>query len=233
MVLNYPKLISLGAMVGLTGYVLSGPVGFLMTIMLNPQPQWESSALFVQHYNIIQDVPYYFGLLLIGGMLMLAAGQYLVAKNESDATTFHLLLSVIWTTAFAALIFFNYLTQTTFIRHLALDYRPENDSIISTFSMANPRSLSWAIEMWGYGIFGVATMLMSGYYKNRSSLIRWLLQLNGIVSILTVVLTIIDVGWVLTAGGLIGYFFWNALMIVLMIVMIRYWRAIKITPPAS
>ncbi|MBK9013810.1 MAG: hypothetical protein IPM82_06830 [Saprospiraceae bacterium] len=152
---NYNQLISLGALVALAGYVLSGPVGFGIVQMTNPQPAWVSAAIFAENYHVVQDVPYYFGLLLIGGMLMLAAGHYLNSKLENEENRFHILLSFAWTTIFAALIFFNYICQTTFVRHLALDYKPENDAIISTFSMANPLSLSWAIEMWGYGILGV------------------------------------------------------------------------------
>ncbi len=218
---NYHQLISLGALVALAGYVLSGPVGFGIVKMTNPQPAWVSATVFAENYHIVQDMPYYFGLLLIGGMLMLAAGHYLNSKMENEENRFHILLSLAWTTVFAALIFFNYICQTTFIRHLALDFKPENEAIIATFSMANPMSLSWAIEMWGYGILGVATWLLSGYYSTKNKAIYWLLIVNGIVSILTVVFTIIDVKWLLTTAGLISYFAWNVLMIALMTLIYR------------
>ena len=104
--------------------------------------------MFAANYHLVQDIPYYLGLLLIGGMLMVAVGQYLNYTEENKKVKFHLLLSLLWTTAFAALIFFNYVCQTTFIRHLALNYTVQNDYIIATFSMANPMSLSWAVEMW-------------------------------------------------------------------------------------
>jgi hypothetical protein len=218
---SYNQLISYGAIVALVGFVSSGPLGFMLVKLTKPQPMWESAQVFVANYHFVQDIPYYFGLLLIGGMLMIAVGHYLNYSEENRQVKFHLLLSLLWTTAFAALIFFNYICQTTFIRHLALNYNAQNDSIIATFSMANPMSLSWAVEMWGYGILGVATLLMAGYYKEKNKMIGWLLILNGIVSIATVVFTIADINWVLTTAGLVAYMFWNVLMIVLMAMIYR------------
>jgi uncharacterized membrane protein len=95
--------------------------------------------------------------------------------------------------------------------------------------MANPMSLSWAVEMWGYGILGVATWLMAGYYKEKNNIISRFLILNGIVSIATIVFTIADINWVLTTTGLIAYMFWNVLMIVLMIMIYRNSKLKKTT----
>jgi hypothetical protein len=60
---------------------------------------------------------------------------------------------------------------------------------------------------------------MAGYYKGKSSAIHSLLIANGIASVATVVATIVDVSWVMTTIGLVAYFLWNALMIVLMILI--------------
>mgnify|MGYP001221119000 CR=1 FL=1 len=221
---NYHRLIAPGTLVGLAGYVLSGPAGFLLVRLTQPQPVWVSPAVFAENYHVVQDMPYYFGLLLIGGMLMLAAGLFLNAQDEPVKIRFHLLLALMWTTFFAALIFFNYVCQTTFVRHLALNYRAEHDPLIATFSMANPMSLAWAVEMWGYGVLGVATWLMSGYFQTRNKAIYWLLIANGVVSVLTVVFTVIDMKWLLTPPGVAGYFIWNVLMITLMVLLYRYSR---------
>jgi hypothetical protein len=80
--------------------------------------------------------------------------------------------------------------------------------------MANPMSFCWANEMWGYAFLGIATMLMSGYYRERNQVIRWLLIINGPVSILSAILTIVDVTWIMTLAGFIAYLVWNVLMIV-------------------
>ncbi|MBK8966571.1 MAG: hypothetical protein IPM36_07780 [Lewinellaceae bacterium] len=221
---SYNRLIASGAAIALAGYVLSGPAAFLFVQQTHPQPAWESPAVFAAHYHVIQDVPYYFGLLLIGGMLLLAAGHYLNVKPENTRLRFVTLLALAATTVFATLILFNYICQTTFVRHLALHYQPESDPILAAFSMANPMSLCWAVEMWGYGILGVATWLLRGYYTGWSAWISGLLAGNGVLSILGVVFTVIDVQWVLTPAGLAAYFLWNVLMIVLMVLIYRHAR---------
>lgn len=221
---SYSQLISLGALIALVGYLTSGPLGFLVVSAVKPQPEWTSPATFAANYHIIQDLPFYFGFLLIGGMLMLAAGHYLNFKDDDHEKKFHLLVGMGWTIAFFALISFNYISQTTFVRHLALNYKPEHDTAIATFSMANPLSFCWANEIWGYGFLGVATWLTAGYYSGRNNLIRSLLITNGVVSVATVALIIVDVKWLSTSLGLSAYVVWNVLMIVLMILIYNYSR---------
>jgi hypothetical protein len=214
---GFNKLISIGALVALTGYVLAGPVSFVVVYLVKPQPPWISSSVFVENYRTIQDLPYYFGFLLIGGMLMLIAGHYLNFKEQDDTKTFHLLLAFAWTIVFSCLISFNYICQTTFVHNLALHYKPEYDSAISMFSMSNPLSFCWANEMWGYAFLGIATLLMSGYYQGKNRFIYSLLITNGIISLASAVATIFDVTWVMTLHGFISYFAWNVLMIILML----------------
>jgi hypothetical protein len=222
--LNYNKLISLGALVALIGYIMSGPVAFVIVNMLKPQPAWVSAAVFAENYSTLQDLPFYFGFLLIGGMLMLVSGHYLNFKEDDDEKKFHLLIALGWTVVFCTLISFNYICQTTFVHNLALNYKPEYDSAISTFSMTNPLSFCWANEMWGYAFLGIATWLTAGYYRDKNNFIRVLLIANGIVSLFSAIWTIIDVSWVMTTIGLVSYFAWNVLMIVMMIMIYRHSR---------
>jgi hypothetical protein len=56
--------------------------------------------------------------------------------------------------AFASFIFFNYVLQTTFLPALARAYAPESAGVVAAFSMSNPTSLAWGIEMWGWAFFG-------------------------------------------------------------------------------
>jgi hypothetical protein len=213
----FDKLISVSALIAMSGYVLSGPIAFFLVHLINPQPPWVSPSVFSDNYSPVQDLPYYFGFLLIGGMLMLVAGHYLNCQRENEKKKFQLLIAFGWTIVFCALITFNYVSQTTFVRNLALHYKPEYDAAISAFSMANPMSFCWANEMWGYALLGVATWFMAGYYRDKSNFIRILLILNGIISVASALWTAIDVAWVMTTAGLVGYFAWNVLMIVLMI----------------
>jgi hypothetical protein len=219
---NYNRLISFGALVALAGYILSGPVAFLIVQWLRPQPTWVSPEVFAANYSSLQNLPYYFGFLLIGGMLMLVAGHYLNYTGENLKTKFHLLVSLGWTIVFCTLISFNYICQTTFVHNLALHYKPEYDPAIFTFSMSNPLSFCWANEMWGYAFLGIATLLMSGYYTGKNKLIFWLLIANGIASLISAFWTIVDVNWVMTLTGLFAYFTWNVLMIVMMILIYTF-----------
>jgi len=216
------SLISLGSLTALAGFILSGPVGFLLVQIIQPQTEWKSPADFVANYNSLLNFPYWCGFILVGGMLILAAAHYLNAEEEKPLDKLHILLAVIWTTVFASLVFFNYICQVSFIPHLASHYKSEYDAAISTFSMANPSSLSWCIEMWGYAILGIATWLLSAFYRDKSKLIYVLLITNGIVSVLSAVLSVIDERWLLTTVGLVSYFLWNLLMVILLILIYRY-----------
>jgi hypothetical protein len=218
---RYERLISVGAIVALSGFILSGPVAFILVKLVRPQPPWVSPAVFAQHYHAVQDVPYYFGFLLIFGLLMISTCYYLNFKKKDAIGKFMLLLGLGFAIVFSGLISFNYICQTTFIRNLALSYRSEYDAAISTFSMANTLSLSWAIEMWGYAFLGLSTALSATYYKNRNNFIALLMVLNGIVSISSAVLTVVDANWVMTTAGLVGYFGWNVLMILMMWLIYR------------
>jgi hypothetical protein len=227
--LTYTNLIAIGSLVGLMGFVLSGPVAFVIVKMMRPQPAWTSAKNFADHYHVVQDIPYYFGFLLLGGMLMVSVGHYLnFAKEKSELKKFHLLVSFGWTIAFFTLITFNYICQTTFVRNLALHYKPDYDAAIEIFSMSNPLSLCWANEMWGYAFLGVSTWLAAGYYEGKNNLIKNLMIINGVVSVGSALWTVIDVDWVMTLGGLISYFAWNVLMIVLMILIYTYSRKVDL-----
>ena len=91
---GYERLISIGAIVALVGFILSGPVAFILVKLVKPQAQWVSPAVFAQHYHVVQDVPYYFGLLLISGMLMISTGYYLNFKSNDEIGKFMLLLAL-------------------------------------------------------------------------------------------------------------------------------------------
>ncbi|HEX5025236.1 MAG TPA: hypothetical protein VFV68_08180 [Agriterribacter sp.] len=221
--------ISFGALVALVGFVLSGPLGFLLVQITKPQPAWTSPEIFVSHYHFIQNVPYYFGFILVGGMLILSAAHYINADQENAFDQLQILLSLVFTIIFATFILSNYICQTTFIHHLASNYKSEYNNTISTFTMANPDSVSWSIEMWGYGMLGIATWLLSAFYKEKSRVIYKVLIINGIVSLLSAVLYTIDAGWLLTTTGIVSYFVWNLLMIVLLVLVYRHSKYRKMT----
>jgi len=135
---TFTNLLSMGSLVALAGFILSGPAAFLIVRIVHPQPTWVSSSVFVENYHFIQDLPYYFGFLLIGGMLMVSVGHYLSETGKSEPTkSFHLLFALGWNIVFCTLISFNYISQISFVRNLALNYKQEHDAAIAAFSMAN------------------------------------------------------------------------------------------------
>ena len=233
MIADYYKsnnLISTGAMVALVGFVLSGPASFVIVRVVQPQPTWISPSVFVEHYHIIQDTPYYFGFLLIGGMLMLSGGHLLSeAGNLDPVKRFQLLIALGLTIVFCALVSFNYICQISFVRNLAVNYKADHDVAIATFSMANPLSFCWANEMWSYAFLGISTWLTASYYADRNNLIRILMIANGVLSLACAVWTTLDTGWVMTTAGLVGYFLWNILMIFMMIVVYRENKSIQVS----
>ncbi|HZI25851.1 MAG TPA: hypothetical protein VFD46_12285, partial [Chryseolinea sp.] len=63
------------------------------------------------------------------------------------------------------------------------------------------------------------TALASVFYKGRNNLIRKLMIWNGVVSVGSAILTLVDIHWVMTIGGLVCYVGWNVLMIVITILI--------------
>lgn len=216
-------MISAGALIALAGYILSGPLLFVVISVFYPQPPWSTVSAFVGHYHFLQNLPYYFGFMLLGGMLVLTIGHYL---NATDRNRGALLIALALTVVFTGLIFFNYIVQTTFVHNLVMHYRPEYDPIITAFSMVNPLSLCWGIEMWGYAILGVATWVLAVYYREVNNLLAFLLRFNGWMSIAGAILTVVNIEWVMKPAGLAAYAAWNILMIVLMILIYRQARRV-------
>jgi hypothetical protein len=207
---KFCRLGGYGAISTMVGIVLSGPVAIVALNATFPQPAWVDAKTFVDNYHPSQALPYFGGFFLVGGYLVLGASLHALARDE-DRPRASLALS--FTTIYAALVFFNYVAQTTFIPALAQRYTADDASIVATFSMVNPKSLAWGLEMWGYGLLGVASWLFavvfSGTRLERITAATFVA--NAIVSVATAFLTAIFPGWVMTPIGLGGFVIWNLL----------------------
>jgi hypothetical protein len=207
----------------LAGILLSGPVS-LSLVALHPQPPWTGAEEAVRAYHPVQTVPYLTGFLLVGGALALIACLHAIASPELRART---AAALGFAAAFAALIFLNYVIQTTFVPALIGDYTPDKGPLVAAFSLANPRSLGWALEMWGYAVLGVATWLVAPVFARDGRLGRVTAALfvaNGPVSIVGALLTAGRPGWVMTPAGFVGFASWNLLfatMAAMAIVVLR------------
>jgi hypothetical protein len=204
------------AITNIAGILLSGPLGLLVVSLVRPAPAWQTPALWAAGYHPVQTLPFYFGFLLLFSYIAIVVVAHRIAEEEHKTYT---LIALVFTAAFVPLIFFNYISQTTFLPALARNYRPEYDAIIATFSLNNPNALCWAIEMWGYALLGIATIFAAPVFnRNRTERITaWLMVINGIVSLAGGFVTAVNLSWVLTVPGLVNYLLWNGLVLAMAI----------------
>lgn len=198
------------------GTVLSGPVALLVLAKTHPQPAWQDAERFVAHYHPIQLLPFALGLVLVAGFVMtIAALHELAAPIERMRTQ----AALLFTSVFAALITFNYVLQLTFVPTLARATESASYPVLAAFTMSNPRSIAWGLEMWGYGLLGVATWLSAPvvarleapWARPAAAAFVW----NGPVSLLGAVMTVIARDWLLAPVGLWAFAGWNLLVILM------------------
>jgi len=208
-----------GAALTIVGILTSGPIGTVLVSAIHPSPPWQDAELFALNFHWIQTVPFFAGFALVGGYVVLfAALQAMAAPRHRAAAT----SAVIFAAVFATFIFFNYICQTTFIPALAQSYRPEYEPLISALSFANPLSLSWAIEMWGYAFLGVASWIAARIFDRGGveTAVARLMDVNAVISIAGAFVTVARPGWVLTSAGLINYVAWNIVVLAISILIV-------------
>jgi hypothetical protein len=207
--------ISLAAAVVLAGIVLSGPVAVALVEMLAPQPGWQGVTTFIEHYSWLQSLPYVFGFFIAGGFIMLVSS---LPVGDADGRRPLHSAALAFTVVAAGLIFFNYVMQTASIP-LSLQ---ESPGIVAATTMANPNSLGWALEMYGYAILGIATAFCAPLFTSspRQKVIARLLVLNCILSVVGAFLMPLSPGWVLTGTGMVLGATWNVLVAVTMVLIL-------------
>jgi hypothetical protein len=200
-----------GATGVLVGVLLSGPVAVGLVNVTHPQPPWQGARTFAQAYHPVQLLPYLGGIVLVVALVMLMAGVHEIASEYHRARTG---AALVFTSAFAALICFNYVVQTTFLPHLAWHYDADMASMVAAFSMSNPKSLAWGIEMWGWGLFGAATLLVAPVFRATAieRATASCFAVNGPVSFAGALLTVVRPGWVMTPAGGVAFVVWNVLL---------------------
>jgi hypothetical protein len=201
-----------GAIGTLLGIVVSGPVAVVLVQALHPQPPWVDARTFAARFHPLQTLPYLGGVVLVGGLLLLVVGlrDLAGARHKTQAN-----LALVLAGVFAALVFLNYVVQSTVVPVLASDYDEANGPLLGALTMANPRSLGWALEMWGWGFAGVATGLLGPVFHGArlENATRRALMANAAMSVAGTAWTVIAPGWVMTPAGLAMYAAWNALLV--------------------
>lgn len=195
------------AIIVIVGSALSGPLGYLIVNLVNYVP-WRDVNSFASEYSYIQTLPYWFGFIYLAGFIFFISisRQMLSEKHRvlGDA-------ALITTAVFAVLIGTNYILQVGFVPKAV--HNPSE--ILAVFTMNNPDSICWLLEMFGWGFLGASTWLISPAYNDSKLLkiVKVLFIINGAGSILAALLTaIIPTSLLLQIPGLAAYFLWNIMI---------------------
>ena len=213
------RFVSISAVIVLCGVVFSGPVAVGLVSLLAPQPPWQDTETFARNYSWVQSLPYVFGFLIVGGFILLMS-----SLNGTGPERFRPLevTAIAFTGVFASLVFANYVLQTTFIPQ----WISHCDPIVGFVTMANPRSLGWSLELYGYGVLGIATAFIAPLFDGhgRQRAIKIFLWANCVVSVASAALLPLVPGWVLTNWGMAAGATWNILVAILMVLLMLEFR---------
>jgi hypothetical protein len=212
-----PPLAVAGLLVATTA-LLSGPVGFALTL-LRPQPPWTDAATFAAHAHPLQQAPYWLGFGLLASSIMLVArlGSLAWERHRTRA-----MMALVLVAIYGALITINYALQVAYVPLLARTASP----VLGYVTMANPEAPTWLLEMFGYGVLGVATWLLAPLFGEfgRRRWIRRLLVANGAISVAGALACAGGLSWLQTVPGLVAYLGWNAVFIAAALVIAVEYR---------
>lgn len=207
------------------GIVFSGLVFPLISTIFFPQPQWVDAQLFISSFHPVQTLTFFCGYFLVIGSLLTFISLYLLSVNKKVYALSGLIINVVFT----AVIFLNYIIQTTYVPYLAANNPPETEYVLATFSMAKAGSFAWALEMYGWGGIGLSFIFMSMIFnRNRQErLLKSLFIINGICSCVTAIVTSIDMNWIFSAAGFTSLIVWNLLVLIIDIILLKYFKKVK------
>jgi len=162
----------------------------------------------------IQPFATIIGFLLTPSFLVVMACIHCYASERKKVFS---LVGLSFAIIYATLISLNYFIQLTFVNQSTFD--------VSLFSMTNPQSMMWVIEILGYFFMGLATLFAAPVFSSGriEKIIRWLFIANGILGTGTLIGYGLNVPLEIMLGGLIvwdivmpastallAYLFWNA-----------------------
>lgn len=212
--------------INIFGILFSGLIFPVLTAIFHPQPPWQNPALFIESFHGLQTATFFCGyFLVIGSLLTFAVLYFLTEKERKIWALSGLAINVVFT----AVVFLNYIIQTTYVPYLAQNNPPETAFILATFSMANPGSFAWALEMWGWGGIGLSFIFMAFIFgdKKMEKTLRVLFLSNGICSVGSAVITSINMNWLFSPAGFAALIIWNLLVLVIDIYLLVYFQEIK------
>jgi hypothetical protein len=98
--------------------------------------------------------------------------------------------------------------------------------LLTAFTMSNPGSVAWALEMYGWGGIGLSYLVAALIFRNTGGerILKALFVTNGVCSIASAGMTSADMNWIFSKAGLVALVVWNLLIILIDIFLIRYFR---------
>jgi hypothetical protein len=208
----------------IAGLLLSGPIGVVVVGAVAPQPPWTDPTSFVAHYHFLQAVPFLFAFLMMIGFPAMHVAMWVASPRAAKPQA---LLALVMAAVFAALISFNYIAQTAIVPNAV---KSGGASTIALLTMANPASICWSIEMFGYGFLGVASIFAAPSFRGSPAgkAASALLLANGVTSLASAALTSYDLGWAFTTPGFLGFVVWNALVVAMVaVIMLSFRRRLR------
>jgi hypothetical protein len=202
-------VLSYAAWAVLAGALLSGPLGLLATFV-DPQPAWIDGQTYVDHYRPWHQIPFWFGFAFAGAWIALYARLAALADAAKQTAGF---ATLVMTAVYGAIISINYTLQVVSVPAAVA----AGDPNVAYFTMSNPGSPAWALEMFGYAALAVANGLSAELFPRARSLrplIVKLMYANAVAGVAGAILTAISARWVATGPGLVAYLGWNVLVIV-------------------
>lgn len=216
----------------IAGILLSGLIFPVLSALFYPQPAWQGSELFIKSFHPLQTFTFFCGFFLVIGSLLTFITLYLMSDEGRKPQA---LAGLIINTVFTAVIFLNYIIQTTYIPYLATQNPPETSSIMPVFTMANPGSFAWALEMYGWGGIGLSYFFMAALFDEGRlpRTLKTLFRLNGISSCASAIITSVNMNWLFSPAGFASLIIWNLLVLVIDICLLKYFAGIRHPAVAS
>ncbi|NJO68745.1 MAG: hypothetical protein HC830_05210 [Bacteroidetes bacterium] len=108
--------------------------------------------------------------------------------------------------------------------YLASNNPPETASVLAVFSMANPGSFAWALEMYGWGGIGLSFVFMAAIFGKQKTerTLKILFLVNGLCSIGSALMTSVNMKWLFSPAGFAALIIWNVLVLIIDIYLLRY-----------
>jgi hypothetical protein len=201
------------ALVVIAASLLGPGVVFADAALCHPAP-WSGPEAFLAAFHPVQILPPLLGFPFLVGFILFVAGAKRL--DEARGGRVDQVPVLVLTAIFGALVAFNYVANAWYVHQAG----PADLGAVSTLSMNNPRSLCWAIEMVAYGLLGVVTWLVAPTFREEAP-IAFLLRANGVASVGSALVTLLDLAWVQTPVGLAFYAAWNLLVVAIMILVAR------------